>query len=492
MAITKILYMKDCGGNFHGKHLKSSLEYVMNIEKTQNGRLIGAINCQPDTAFEQMKETKRKFNKVGKRQGYHLILSFKEEEVEPDTAFQITQKFVSEYLGKSYEAVFVVHDNTEHVHSHIIFNSVSFLDGKKYRYEKGDWARDIQPITNRLCKEYGLSIIDIEEEMRDGKRKSSEHYKEWNEHRDGKFLWSDMIKRDIDACILQVQTYESFVELIAEKGYEIKQGKHLAVKPPGMRRYRRCDTLGNDYTEEAIRERIIKEDLAFYQSTRTEIKPQIVRCYVKRYRRAKMSGLQKRYYAKLYRTGQLKKQPYSQVWKYKEDIRKMHQIQAQYLFLARHDIYNAEELLSTIHTLTDHKKVTNQEKSKVYRARQKCISLFDLADDMKELLPAEKAYQQGDDFFLNEHQEFLMYERQLTEQGYSYEEVENLREYYRKKAAETKQKETVISRELRIGETIRKEISTNDDSRMYQKEIDKEEKKEKIRDDKRRQPLKVR
>lgn len=164
--------MKDCGGNFHGKHLKSSLEYVMNPEKTQKGRLVGGINCQPDTAFEQMKETKRKFNKVGRRQGYHLILSFKENEVEPDTAFEITQKFVSEYLGKLYEAIFVVHDNTDHVHSHIVFNSVSFVDGKKYRYEKGDWAKDIQPITNRLCQEYGLSIIDIEEEIRDGKQKT--------------------------------------------------------------------------------------------------------------------------------------------------------------------------------------------------------------------------------------------------------------------------------------------------------------------------------
>ena len=98
---------------------------------------MGAINCQVDTAFEQMKETKRNFGKIDKRQGYHIILSFKENEVNPDTAFEITQKFVEEYLGKSYEAVFVVHDNTAHVHSHIVFNSVSFVDGKKYRYEKG-------------------------------------------------------------------------------------------------------------------------------------------------------------------------------------------------------------------------------------------------------------------------------------------------------------------------------------------------------------------
>ena len=480
--------MKDCGGNYHGKHLKSSLEYVMNLEKTQNGRLVGGVNCQPDIAFEQMKETKQKFNKVGKRQGYHLILSFKENEIDPDTAFQITEKFACEYLGKSYEAVFVVHDNTDHVHSHIVFNSVSFLDGKKYRYEKGDWAKEIQPITNRLCKEYGLSIIDIEEEMRDGKRKSSEHYKEWNEHRDGSFLWSDMIKRDIDACILQALDYESFLELMVAKEYEIKRGKHLAVKPPGMKRYRRCDTLGSDYSEEVIMERVLKEDLDFYSSRKIEVKPQMVRCYVKRYKKAKMSGLQKRYYAKLYRTGQLKKRPYSQVWKYRDDIRKMDQLQQQYLFLTRHNIYNVEELLSAIHVLMEHKKESNQEKSKVFRARQKCKALFDLADEIKEILPAEEAYQQGDNFFLEEHQMFLKYERQLLGQGYSYDEVEKLRDYYREKVAETKKRETVLRKELRIGETIWRDISAKEDGRVPQKEMELEGNKERVRDDGRKQP----
>lgn len=185
MAISKILNMKDCGGHFHGKHLKRALDYVMNPDKTQDGRLVGAINCQVDTAFEQMKETKRNFGKIDKRQGYHIILSFKENEVNPDTAFEITQKFVEEYLGKSYEAVFVVHDNTAHVHSHIVFNSVSFVDGKKYRYEKGDWAKYIQPITNRLCQEYGLSIIDVDDEKKERQGYSLEevqalrrHYKE--------------------------------------------------------------------------------------------------------------------------------------------------------------------------------------------------------------------------------------------------------------------------------------------------------------------------
>ena len=105
--------------------------------------------------------------------------------MEPDRAFEITQKFVAEYLGDAYEAVFVVHDNTDHVHSHIIFNSVSFVDGKKYRYEKGDWAKYIQPITNKLCQEYGLSIIDVED---GSKEKQHENYKDWSEYREGRIV----------------------------------------------------------------------------------------------------------------------------------------------------------------------------------------------------------------------------------------------------------------------------------------------------------------
>lgn len=220
LAISKILHMKDCGRSFHGKHLKYALEYITVPEKTQNGRLVSAINCQVDNAFEQMKETKKKFNKTDKRQAYHIILSFKEGEVSPDTVFELTERFVKEYLGNDYEAVFAVHDNTEHPHSHIVFNSVSFRDGKKYHYQKEDWEKYIQPITNRLCKEYGLSTIELDEES--GKRRGRDSYQEWNSYRDGKFVWSRMVARDVDACIIQAASFESFVSMLENKGYEVK------------------------------------------------------------------------------------------------------------------------------------------------------------------------------------------------------------------------------------------------------------------------------
>ena len=480
MAISKILNMKDCGGHFHGKHLKRSLDYVMNPEKTQDGRLVGAINCQVDSAFEQMKATKRKFGKVDKRQGYHIILSFKEDEVNPDTAFEITRRFVEEYLGKSYEAVYVVHDNTAHVHSHIVFNSVSFVDGKKYRYEKGDWAKYIQPITNKLCQEYGLSIIDVDD---GSKEKEHESYKDWSEYREGSFVWADMIKRDLDSCILQAGNYEQFLELLSDKGYEVKQGKYLAVKPQGMTRFRRCKTLGDMYSDEAIRERIEKEDISFYREQQKEVQPVLCKCKVRRYRRAKMSGLQKRYYAKLYRIGKLKKKPYSQVWKYKDDIRKMHKLQEQYLFLVRHKIESAEELVSVLDNLTDKKKEASKEKSKTYKAKERFKDIFDKAEQIRELNDAESCYQSGDTFFEDEHNAWERLNTELLAQGYSVEEVESLRKKYESKYAQDCKAERAVSKELSLGRSIWKEltVSASAEEKQYDKETIRDRKEQPVR-----------
>ena len=480
MAISKILNMKDCGGHFHGKHLKRSLDYVMNPEKTQDGRLVGAINCQVDSAFEQMKATKRKFGKVDKRQGYHIILSFKEDEVNPDMAFEITRRFVEEYLGKSYEAVYVVHDNTAHVHSHIVFNSVSFVDGKKYRYEKGDWAKYIQPITNKLCQEYGLSIIDVDD---GSKEKEHESYKDWSEYREGSFVWADMIKRDLDSCILQAGNYEQFLELLSDKGYEVKQGKYLAVKPQGMTRFRRCKTLGNMYSDEAIRERIEKEDISFYREQQKEVQPVLCKCKVRRYRRAKMSGLQKRYYAKLYRIGKLKKKPYSQVWKYRDDIRKMHKLQEQYLFLVRHKIESAEELVSVLDNLTDKKNEASKEKSKTYKAKERFKDIFDKAEQIRELDDAESCYQSGDTFFEDEHNAWERLNTELLAQGYSVEEVESLRKKYESKYAQDCKAERAVSKELSLGRSIWKEltVSASAEEKQYDKETIRDRKEQPVR-----------
>ena len=276
--------------------------------------------------------------------------------------------------------------------------------------------------------------------------------------RGGSFVWADMIKRDLDSCILQAGNNEQFLELLSDKGYEVKQGKYLAVKPQGMTRFRRCKTLGDMYSDEAIRERIEKEDISFYREQQKEVQPVLCKCKVRRYRRAKMSGLQKRYYAKLYRIGKLKKKPYSQVWKYKEDIRKMHKLQEEYLFLVNHDIHSAEELVSVISSLTDKRKEVSAEKSRIYKARERSRELFDIADDMKELEPAEKSFLQGDEFFTDEHLQWETLKQKLLSQGYSLEEVEALRKHYKEEYSKACAKERAVFKELNIGKSIWKSL----------------------------------
>jgi predicted RNase H-like HicB family nuclease len=480
LAISKILYIGDCGGGYSGKHLRQALDYIMDREKTCNGKWVSSLNCQEEYAYQQMYETKKFFGKTDQRQGYHLIISFVEGEVDAQTAFEVIGKFAKEYLGLDYEAVYTVHDNTEHIHGHIIFNSVSFRTGKKYRYEKGDWARKIQPITNRLCEAYGLSTIEIEED----RARRFEHYKEWNDFRDGKFVWADMIKRDLDACILQTSTYEDFLAMMKELGYEIKnayreEGKYLALKPMGLTRFRRCKTLGEEYGEERIRERIQTEQLSSYYNRRQEKQPRLVYCKVKRYRRAKLSGIQRRYFAKLYRTGQLKKRPYSQAWKYREDIRRMKQIQEEYLFLSRHNIKQGADILAVTEQLTEKKKETAREKSKVFKARARLNPLFDLAKEREEVQEGEACFQRGETFFTEEHERFVQIEEKLKKEGYTLEQLSELKEHYRNEIARIRGQEAAVLKEERTAKRILSQLQEKGREKEKKKQREGEKEREK-------------
>lgn len=468
MAISKILYIGDCGAGYAGKHLKQALDYITVPEKTGGGRLVGSLNCQQEQVYEQMRQTKEQFGKTDQRQGYHLIISFVEGEVDADTAFEVIGKFAKEYLGRDYEALYAVHDNTDHVHGHIIFNSVSFSDGRKYRYKKGDWAREIQPITNRLCEEYGLSTIEISED----RAKKSENYKEWNDFRDGRFVWADMIKRDIDAAVLQSATYESFLSVLSDMGYGIKnayrtEGKYLAIKPMGMSRFRRCKSLGENYTEERIRERIAQESLSSYQKIQAVQETKIVRCRVKRYKRAKMSGIQKRYFARLYKTGLLKKRPYSKAWQYRDDIRKMQKLQEDYLFLVRHNVIGDKgqtaNAIKDLHLqMADWKKETSGEKSRIFKEHARMKPLFDIAAQIMALQECENCYQRGENLFEKEHEEYAKLSARLEKEGYTTGQLAEFKEHYRGEITRIREKEKAVAKEERIAARILAEITAGE------------------------------
>ncbi len=479
MAISKILCINSCGSGYPGKHLRQALDYIAAPAKTGNGEWVAALNCQKDDVYDQMRRTKAAFGKLDKRQGYHLIISFVEGEVDAGTAFEIIGKFADEYLGKDYEALYAVHDNTEHIHGHVIFNSVSFRDGKKYRYEKGDWAEKIQPIANRLCKEYGLSTIDISPD----REKAPEKFKEWNDSKDEGFIWKDMIKRDIDACILQSPSYESFLTMLSGMGYAVKNayesdGKYLSVKPAGMTRFKRCKKLGPDYTRERIRERILTENLSQY---RPEPKPapKIMWCRIKRYRRAKMSGIQKRYFARLYRTGLLKKRPYSQAWKYLDDIRMMKKLHEDYLFLNRYHINSVADLYGAVETVRGKKKEASRKRGQVCKERARFRPLFDAVDEMRELQECEDCYSRGETLFEPEHKRWQELSRMLSGEGYTPERLESLRQHFDTEAAAAGREEREAAGEERTASRILKECMAD---RVLRKQ---EERKEPVFDQER-------
>lgn len=231
------------------------LEYIGNADKTitPDGRAVleTAINCQLETAYREIMDTKKRWSKRGGVLGYHLVHSYAPGEVTPEQAHAIGVEFAQQLLQGKYEVVVSTHLDHDHIHNHILFNSVSCLDGKKYRDNFKAYYGDIRGTSNAVSRKHGLSVITPE-----GKGK---HYAEWDAERKGRQTVRGLIKQDIDAVIEQSFTYASFLAGLRKLGYEIKSGsniKHTAVKPPGSPNFARLDSLGTGYTEDDIKQRL--------------------------------------------------------------------------------------------------------------------------------------------------------------------------------------------------------------------------------------------
>lgn len=325
MAITKIMHLKAAKKGNVGAHLKHSLAYICNEAKTDNGNLVGSINCLPDFSFEQMLQTKEMFGKTGGRQGYHFVISLEPGEGNAEDMLEIMRRFVEEFLNGEYEAVYSVHNDKEHLHGHLVFNSVNMITGRKYDYKKGDWKDIIQPITNKLCEEYGLSIVAAEY----SENPVNMNRKEWEKEQS----WSDVVEADMKYCRSRAKSVEEFLYFMEELGYEVKFGAHISVKAGKMKRGRRLDTLDEDFSKEKLEEYFAEEK---YFGDYTE--PKIYgNGLALRYK--PKSDLQKRYYAKVYRLHVVQKYRFRYHYtRYKEDLEQMHKLQEEYLFLCRKDI----------------------------------------------------------------------------------------------------------------------------------------------------------
>ena len=229
--------------------LATALAYVENPAKTH--RLVTGINCEVETALSDMRATKRRWDKTGGVLGYHIIHSYAPGEVTPDEAHAAGVEFAQRLLGDKYEVVVATHVDRAHLHCHIVFNSVSFMDGKKYRSDFQSYFGDLRGTSNEVSRERGLSVI---EPMGHGK-----HYTEWAAEKQGRSTVMGLVRQDIDAAIAESYTFNSFLAALRRQGYTIKYGtnvKHTAVSPPGSEYVFRLNSMGAGYTEADIRERL--------------------------------------------------------------------------------------------------------------------------------------------------------------------------------------------------------------------------------------------
>ncbi len=228
----------------------SAMAYVINPAKTY--QLVTGINCDPETALSDMRSTKKRWDKTGGILGYHVIHSYAPGEVTPDEAHAAGVEFAQRLLGDKYEVVVATHIDRAHLHCHIVFNSVSFVDGKKYRSDFQSYFGDLRGTSNEVSRERGLSVI---EPMGHGK-----HYTEWTAEKQGRNTVMGLVRQDIDAAIVESYTFNSFLAALRRQGYTIKYGsnvKHTAVSPPGSDFVFRLNSMGAGYTEADIRERLI-------------------------------------------------------------------------------------------------------------------------------------------------------------------------------------------------------------------------------------------
>lgn len=352
MAITKILNIQESEGRNPASHLKNALEYIQNPDKTEECILVGGINCLPDTAFEQMEETKNIFHKTGKRQGYHVIISFSpEEKVTAEQAMYVLEHFAKDVLGDDYEAVYAVHTDREHMHGHLIWNSVSMTTGKKYNSPKGNWKNHLQPITNKYCDELGLSIMPAEY-SRNPKNISRDKWER-------EMSMKEIILRDAKMCAYAAGNVEHFKYLMKRLGYVFKKDAWMEVQAPGFRYYHKLAKMDEMFSEETLRHHVDMPWMA---------KPYFYSSDIRRLHRAKLSPYQKKFYAKLYRLRVVEQKRFVVGRaKYAEDLKRFHQLQDEYLLLVNNDIKSIVELVDFISEKEDRIQQIEDRQKEIYR-----------------------------------------------------------------------------------------------------------------------------
>ena len=380
MAITKILA--------RNAHLDQAIQYVLNGEKTEGRILTTHQNCDPGHEYQQMMDTKQELGKLGGRQCYHIIQSFKPGEITPELALELAKGFAAEYLP-GYEVVIGTHTDRGHVHSHILFNSVNAQTGEKYHVSTREYYRQIRAISDRLCREHGLSVV------LEGQPTKAVSYIEWLRQSKGQPTFRSMLEADLREAIEDANDTGHFFLLMEHKGYEIKHGSRLGFRLRGQERYMVPERRDKRFSEDGIRA-AIEDDL---DAIAGGIKPAVVyRPAYRPYRRhPKYKGFLALYVHYLYLLGKVEKRQYPprMTPHLKQEVMKFERYREQFSFLREQGITTPEQL-DAFQVRTEETLATMTKRHTILNVRKKRRrELYSALADEATLEPAKEYFEMG-------------------------------------------------------------------------------------------------
>ena len=352
------------------------IDYAEDGAKTHNKVYVSGINLSPDIARDQMVMTKLQFGKTDKILAYHGYQSFLPGEVTPDMAHEIGIKLAERLWGDRFQVLVTTHLDHEHIHNHFCLNSVSFVDGKKFRGgSKAYWIMRAE--SDKICAEYGLSVIE-----NPGKGKN---YAEWKAEHEGEPTVRGQIKDELDEIIKCSYTCDQFWKILKQRGYEVKAtGKYIALKPAFSQRYIRLKSLGEDYGEEAIRQRII----AARNGIRILDKPATdYNSWLKKYEPTKLHGFKALYYHYLYLFGKIRKKETPQRISFymREELIKFDRYQKQFHFLIDNDVETVEQLQTFKENAENKISELTLKRSKLYSKPETKLEIKEINNELCEL-----------------------------------------------------------------------------------------------------------
>ncbi len=445
MAVTKIL-ARNSG-------LKQAIEYVLNGDKTQEQVLTAHLNCDPGFEYQQMMDTKRELGKLDGRQCYHIIQSFVPGEITPELALQIATEFAAEYLA-GYQVVIGIHTDRHHVHSHILFNSVNDATGEKYHCSKTEYYQQIRAVSDRLCREHGLSVI-IEST---GQKSMS--YIEWLRQSKGQPTYRSMLEADLKTSIEDANSIGDFFQLMERRGYEVKHGNRLGFKLRGQAHFMYPERKNPQYSENGIRAVIDGNIDAIFMGKQLAV---VHREPYKPYKKhPKYTGFLALYYHYLYILGKLEKRQYPPrvTGKMRREVMRFEQLRAQFQFLNEHGISTESDMTAFVEKVEAKIKALTKQRTVLNVQKKKRQPLFQALTAEEALAPAKRLYDQGHSGMEAEAQQYMDAVKLLDGCGESRETLSQQQAELYTKLANLNRELRQVRKQIKMCEEIRTRAAT--------------------------------